>query len=372
MEDGNAACPRCKAPVLTHTPYCPNCGKRLIATARDDNGAIAVPNGAITRGDPAPVDVLAIGVLPDSRRRRASRPTGAAVRSRSARGAGAPDLLAVIAPAEQRSLSDERRAVAKSLLALARGGRRLDRSRKPGAAAAAFLRRFEGRRLTQEAYAIDLADWLVWLQGAGIHPFEASFATVESYAREPLEDGRPPAPATTARRLACLAHFYRRAMFAGLIDRNPVDQIQRPRVPEQSATLGISKQKAQALIAAARASSPTDALLVLLMLELGLRSPKRSARRSRTCPSRVATGCCGSAARAGHQGDARAAQPARRRRDRQGDARQVKRTAPDQRPRLGAVAPAGRPADPGVRGVDRGTAASPARAQARVRPPRFG
>jgi len=46
---------------------------------------------------------------------------------------------------------------------------------------------------------------------------------------------------------------------------------QRPRVPEQSATLGISKERPQALLAAARLSSPTDSLLVLLMLDLGLR-----------------------------------------------------------------------------------------------------
>jgi len=267
MEDGNGACPRCRQTVVVGTSYCPHCGNRLIATAHDGDGAIAVPDGAITSGAPALVDVLAIGLLSDSGRRTASRPA----RSRSARDRGTPDLLSVLAPGQERSASEERRAVAKGLLALARGGRRLDRSRKPGPAAAAFLRRFEGRRLTQESYAIDLADWFIWLQGAGIHPFDATFATVESYAREPLEDGRSPAPATVARRLACLAHFYRRAMFAGLIDRNPVDQIQRPRVPEQSATLGISKEKAQALIAAGRASNPTDALLVLLMLELGLR-----------------------------------------------------------------------------------------------------
>lgn len=181
-----------------------------------------------------------------------------------------PDLLTLLG-GDEDSRGDVRRAIAKTLLAMARGGRRLDRSRRPQETAAAFLRRFEGRRLTQEAYALDLADWFVWLGGARIHPFEVTFATVESYAREPLEDGRTASPSTTARRLACLAHFYRRAMFAGLIDQNPVDQVQRPKVPEQSATLGLGKQKAIELIAAARAAGPTEALLVLLMLELGLR-----------------------------------------------------------------------------------------------------
>jgi site-specific recombinase XerD len=187
-------------------------------------------------------------------------------------GAGTyPRYEQSVAFSEVRSPADERRALAKSLLALARGSRRLDRSRKPGVAAAAFLRRFEGRRLTQEAYAIDLADWFLWLHGAAIHPFDATSASVERYAREPLEDSRPPAPPTVARRLACLAHFYRRAMFQGLVDRNPVDQIQRPRVPEQSATLEVGREHAQGLLAAARVSGPTDTLLVALLLELGLR-----------------------------------------------------------------------------------------------------
>jgi hypothetical protein len=54
------------------------------------------------------------------------------------------------------------------------------------------------------------ADWFVWLTCAGNSPLEATLATIESYKREPLLDGKAPAPSTMAQRLACLSHFYRR------------------------------------------------------------------------------------------------------------------------------------------------------------------
>jgi hypothetical protein len=76
---------------------------------------------------------------------------------------------------------------------------------------AAFLRRYDDRRATQGAYALDLADWFVWLARAATGPLEATLVTIESYKREPLLDGKAPAPSTMARRLACLSHFYRRA-----------------------------------------------------------------------------------------------------------------------------------------------------------------
>ncbi len=102
-------------------------------------------------------------------------------------------------------------------------------------------------------------------------PSEATLTTIETYMREVLPSGKPPAPATMARRLACLSHFYRRAVYEGLLERNPVEFADRPKVPEQAATAGLGKQRARRLIAAARAEGPGETLLVLLLLELGLR-----------------------------------------------------------------------------------------------------
>jgi hypothetical protein len=54
--------------------------------------------------------------------------------------------------------------------------------------------------------------------------------------------GKPPAPATMARRLACLSHFYRRVFYEGLLERNPFEFADRPKVPEQAATAGLGKR----------------------------------------------------------------------------------------------------------------------------------
>jgi hypothetical protein len=103
-----------------------------------------------------------------------------------------------------------RREVADRLLAVARGEQPLEHPQLPGELAAAFLRGYDDQESTQEAYARDLADWFVWLTRARVNAFDATLASIENYSREPLPTGRPPAPATLARRLACLSHFYRR------------------------------------------------------------------------------------------------------------------------------------------------------------------
>jgi integrase/recombinase XerD len=179
------------------------------------------------------------------------------------------ELLARIdASQDPRAL---RRAVAAELLDLARSERSLEGVSQPGDHAAAFLRRYDNRRSTQEAYARDLADWFVWLDRAGVRPFDATLTSTESYARQLLPNGKTPAPATIARRMACLSAFYRRIAYEGNVTRNPFELADRPKVPEQAATAGLSKQRARRLITAARAEGAREALLVLLLLELGLR-----------------------------------------------------------------------------------------------------
>ena len=179
------------------------------------------------------------------------------------------ELLAT--PRQLLNLKAARREVADQLLAVARGEQPLEHPQLPGKLAAAFLRGYDDQESTQEAYARDLADWFVWLARARVDAFGATLASIENYSREPLPTGRSPAPATLARRLACLSHFYRRAHYEGLIERNPVEFAARPKVAEQAETAGVSKQRARRLIAAARAEGPRETLLVLLLLELGLR-----------------------------------------------------------------------------------------------------
>jgi integrase/recombinase XerD len=287
MEATTGLCPRCGSRTGV-ARYCPNCGFCLLAASVSELSELAAPPDEVG------------SVVNAAEGAAHSSPPGAGRRGWNGRGNGhrralragpapnqlppadsepagetpIPDLMSVLAvPTGPRGYARviERRAVAAGLLALARSSLPLEDVRRPGDAAAVFLRRYDTRRATQEAYARDLADWFVWLRHAAVDPFDATLATIESYAREVLPSGRLPAPATVARRLACLSHYYRRAVYAGLVPRNPVEEAQRPRIPEQSATLGISKARARLLIQAARASGARETLLVLLMLELGLR-----------------------------------------------------------------------------------------------------
>lgn len=179
--------------------------------------------------------------------------------------------LELLAQAHETDPVAGRREIARRLLHLARSDVGLEAADRPGDLAAAFLRGYDDRRATQEAYARDLAGWFVWLDQVGVLAFDAKLTTAETFMRQPLRNGSQPAPATVARRVACLSAFYRRAVYERRIDRNPFELAGRPKVPEQAATAGLSKTRARRLIAAARAEGPREALLVLLLLELGLR-----------------------------------------------------------------------------------------------------
>ena len=90
--------------------------------------------------------------------------------------------------------------------------------------------------------------------------------------REPLPSGKPPAPSTVALPSSRVPVAFlpprRLRRFAGA---QPFRFADRPKVPEQAATAGLGKQRARRLIAAARAEGPRETLLVLLLIELGLR-----------------------------------------------------------------------------------------------------
>lgn len=268
MESVERCCPRCGNPAGV-ARFCPYCGLRLSPGARGHG-----PGPKLTPLTPGPTGRQLARV----RARNGAGPNGQGYgNGNGASGVPlvsrpAPDLLGTLAPAHpvvRRRL--RRHQLQAALLELARGPEPLEAVTLPFELAAAFLRRYEARPRTQVAYADDLADWFSWLERAGVRPFGATLATVEAYSREPLLNGRPPSPATVARRLACLSHFYRRALYAGLVRRNPLEQAQRPKVPGPAATLGLSKARAQDLVATARADGPRATLLVLLMLELGLR-----------------------------------------------------------------------------------------------------
>jgi hypothetical protein len=89
------------------------------------------------------------------------RPISAKIREKTSRGSGTggpTDLEPLERPTQLADLKAARRELADNPLAAARSELPFEYLEIAGELAAAFLRRYDARRATQGAYALDLAD----------------------------------------------------------------------------------------------------------------------------------------------------------------------------------------------------------------------
>lgn len=120
---------------------------------------------------------------------------------------------------------------------------------------------------TLKAYSRNLQDFCSWLDAYGFDLLQVQRVQIDGY-RHTLAG----APATVARKLAALSSFYRYALADDLVQRNPVETIARPKVnADHSATQGLTKEQAKALLAAAQKDSPRSHALVSLLMFTGIR-----------------------------------------------------------------------------------------------------
>jgi len=130
---------------------------------------------------------------------------------------------------------------------------------------------------TAKAYLGDLKAWAGWCAERGVHPFAARRHHVDFWVRSMGRDpqpatGRPAAPATVARRLSCLARFYDYGLReVELLEHSPVANVRRPKVSEDSPTVGLDAAELDRLLTAAETHSPRSAALVSLLVYNGLR-----------------------------------------------------------------------------------------------------
>lgn len=118
---------------------------------------------------------------------------------------------------------------------------------------------------TAKAYYRDLSCWQAWLAEAGIDLLAVTRANVDTYARHLEALGRT--PSTVARRLSTVSGLYAYAVAEGILDRNPVAHVRRPKVSQESQTLGLRALEARALIdAAARHGARSEALVRFLLI----------------------------------------------------------------------------------------------------------
>jgi len=124
---------------------------------------------------------------------------------------------------------------------------------------------------TQAGYIRDLSWWLGYLAARGIGPDQADPTEADLYAAALRDAGL--ADSTRARRLSAVSSWYGYLHRAGLVARNPFGKgMERPTVPAESATRGLSADELERLLAYAetRESARTYAL-VALMVSTGCR-----------------------------------------------------------------------------------------------------
>ncbi|AGZ42533.1 tyrosine-type recombinase/integrase [Actinoplanes friuliensis] len=127
---------------------------------------------------------------------------------------------------------------------------------------------------TRDAYRRDVAAWLAWCAARDVDPLHASFLDVNAYARG-LE-AQPLSPATVARKLSGLSSWYDFLVKLRAVDANPVGGADRPYVSrDHSATVGLTPEEVDALLAAAEAETGPAAVrnlaVLALLADLGLR-----------------------------------------------------------------------------------------------------
>jgi integrase/recombinase XerD len=136
-------------------------------------------------------------------------------------------------------------------------------------AVAAYLARFKGQsRVHAES---DLRAYLTWCRDHGLPPLAAKRGHVELYIRW-MQEVRRFKSSTVSRRVSIVAGFYRTCVIDGLLEHSPADHVRRPRISNESPTLGLTHLQFEAILTAARDSTnDCDFALVAMLGLLGLR-----------------------------------------------------------------------------------------------------
>ena len=119
-----------------------------------------------------------------------------------------------------------------------------------------------------------MAAWLGWLAERETDALAAGRVHVDLWAATQLDDGA--AAASVRRRLSVLSSFYRYCAAHDLIGRVPTQGVARPVVdPDYTATVGLDRDQARALVAAADADTGAQALRTAAVVRLLLHNALR-------------------------------------------------------------------------------------------------
>jgi len=138
-----------------------------------------------------------------------------------------------------------------------------------GALARAFTTQPHLAEHSRAAYRVDLQAWLVWCAEQDLHPLAVTRPDVERWVDEHAERY---APATVLRRLGTVRGWYGYLVDQQVLPASPAARVRGPKVPNVSPTPGLSRDQAQALLAAADDAGLRDAVVAGLLLLCGLRA----------------------------------------------------------------------------------------------------
>ena len=138
---------------------------------------------------------------------------------------------------------------------------------------AAWLASLRAAR-TRRAYAGDVRGWLGWLAERGTDVLGAGRVHVDLWAAAQQDGGAE--SSTVRRRLSALSSFYRYCAAHDLVDRIPTAGVARPGVdPDYTATIGLDRDEARALVAAADADRGPQTLRTAAVIRLLLHNALR-------------------------------------------------------------------------------------------------
>lgn len=140
---------------------------------------------------------------------------------------------------------------------------------RPAVIAARFLVQYS-KAHTIAAYERDLRGWFAWCAERGLDPLAVRRSHIDLYVHELRTVGGASA-ATIARKCSTLSGYYRTAVVEDAILTSPTAHLRRPKVPNDSPTLGLDEHELMALLAAAQRRGPRAHALVILLAHDGLR-----------------------------------------------------------------------------------------------------
>ncbi len=134
-------------------------------------------------------------------------------------------------------------------------------------AVTAFLAGYSGG--TRVSYTTDLRIFAEWCHGRELNLLNVKRAHLELFARWMEQEGRM--PSTIGRRLSTLSSFYKYCQIEDIVIKNPAANICRPRVNDESRTLGLDRNELGALLVQAGLGDLRDGALITLLALNGLR-----------------------------------------------------------------------------------------------------